>query len=276
MLPTPSTSHVSFDNVYEPAEDSFLLLDALSAPSETAFLQHRFPAATASSGAATPAPLVVEVGTGSGVVLAFVTAHAKTIFGHTNVLTLATDVNRFACEAAQRTVQTAIKDVCDSDTQTPTTSAAPASSAAFLSPVLSDLTSAIRPGEIDMLIFNPPYVPTEELPILPSTHSIDTSAGSNQGVSSHSIFERDSYLLSLSYAGGADGMETTDRLLEQIPTILHPERGVAYLLLCAQNRPEDVKARIRAWGNGWAAETVATSGKTAGWERLQIVRIWRP
>ena len=39
--------------------------------------------------------------------------------------------------------------------------------------------------------------------------------------------------------------------------------------------PEDVKAGVRAWDGGWCAETVGTSGKTAGWEKLQIVRIWR-
>jgi release factor glutamine methyltransferase len=88
-------------------------------------------------------------------------------------------------------------------------------------------------------------------------------------------FERDSYYLSLTYAGGMDGMETTNRLLEAVPGVLHPERGVAYVLLCAQNRPEEVKERIRGWGGGWKAESVGNSGTQAGWEKLVIVRIWR-
>jgi release factor glutamine methyltransferase len=52
---------------------------------------------------------------------------------------------------------------------------------------------------------------------------------------------------------------------------------VAYLLLCAQNKPEEVKDRIRGLEGGgrWRAETVGMSGKQAGWEKLQIVRIWR-
>ena len=66
MLPTPDTSHVSYDQIYEPAEDSYLLLDTLSSASETTFLRSHFRTG--------PAPLVVEVGTGSGVVLAFVVA----------------------------------------------------------------------------------------------------------------------------------------------------------------------------------------------------------
>ena len=63
MLPTPDTSHVPYKRVYEPAEDSYLLLDTLSSAVETEYLQKAFPDI---------APLVVEVGTGSGVVLVFV------------------------------------------------------------------------------------------------------------------------------------------------------------------------------------------------------------
>lgn len=70
-------------------------------------------------------------------------------------------------------------------------------------------------------------------------------------------------------------METTDRLLSQLSEILSPDRGVAYILLCAQNKPEEVKSRIKGWGTGWAVETVGTSGKKGGWEKLQIIRIWR-
>jgi len=91
---------------------------------------------------------------------------------------------------------------------------------------------------------------------------------------SKTTFEEDSHLLALSYAGGRDGMETTDRLIAALPDTLS-ERGCAYLLLCAGNRPEEVKQRIREFGSQWRAETVGTSGKTAGWEKLQIVRIWR-
>jgi len=47
------------------------------------------------------------------------------------------------------------------------------------------------------------------------------------------------------------------------------------VLLCAQNKPEAVKASIRAWSGNWCAETVGSSGKKAGWEKLVIVRIWR-
>lgn len=70
-------------------------------------------------------------------------------------------------------------------------------------------------------------------------------------------------------------METTNRLLAQVPDVLSA-KGVAYVLLCAQNKPEEVKSAIRELPHGpWQVETVGRSGKKAGWEKLQIVRIWR-
>jgi len=242
MLPTPSTSHVSFDTIYEPAEDSFLLLDTLSSHNETCFLTSRLPYNT-------PTPLVAEIGTGSGVVLAFLAAHARSIFSR-EILTLGIDVNTNACHATAQTVSVALREH--------------ESKSLYLGSICADLCTVLLPGSVDVLIFNPPYVPTETLPTLPHLQEIEDS------------YERDSQLLSLSYAGGVDGMVTTNRLLEQIPTVLS-EKGVAYVLFCRQNRPEEVKEEIRQQqGMGkWNAETVGRSGKVAGWEKLEIVRIWR-
>lgn len=242
MLPTPSTSHVSFDTVYEPAEDSFLLLDTLSSPAETSWVKNRFLSSTIS-------PLLVEVGTGSGVVIAFLAAHAESILGQEDVLTLGIDVNASACAATTETVSKAISEQ--------------GSSALYLGSVCGDLGSALVDGSVDVLVFNPPYVPSEELPTLPSA-----------GVDVTRTFEADSHLLSLSYAGGVDGMETTYRLLKDLPGVLSG-RGLAYVLLCAQNKPEEVKDFVRSILR-MNVETVGTSGKMAGWEKLQIIRIWKP
>lgn len=248
MLPTPSTSHVAFERVYEPAEDSYLLLDTLSSAGEKAFLQQRF-------GGTAPTPLVVEIGTGSGVVLSFVHAHAETILGRADILTAGVDVNRYACEATAQTVSVAEREKAT----------AGETHGFYLGNVVGDLIGPLRASMVDVLIFNPPYVPTPELPDLP-TLSHTTAQPS---------FDDDSHLLALSYAGGADGMETTDRLLDALPEILSPDRGCAYILLCAQNKPEVVKRRIRSWGEAWDVQTVGSSGKKAGWEKLQIIRICR-
>ena len=265
MLPTPSTSHVSFDRVYEPAEDSYLLLDTLSSASESAFLQDRFggptqdPRSTSSASADhadLESPLVLEVGSGSGVVLAFLTANAEAVFGRSDVLTVGTDVNHFACEATWQTVEKALDARVLAAPET-----RPTTRPAFLGTVAGDLASAVRANSVDVLVFNPPYVPTESLPPL--------------DVSPEASFDRDSRLLALSYAGGADGMETTHRLLSALPSVLKRQRGVAYVLLCARNHPDAVKAHVASWGRGWRAHTVGHSGNKAGWETLEVVRVWR-
>lgn len=243
MLPTPDTSHVAFERIYEPAEDSFLLLDTLSSASEKTFLQGRFRDAS---------PLVVEIGPGSGVVIGFVNAHAEVIFGSRSVLTAAVDVNSHACRATGETARKAAAENA-------------LTHGTYLGAAQGDLVAPLREASVDVLIFNPPYVPTEELPRQP---------GPAEAVLKPS-FDDDSYLLSLSYAGGRDGMETTDRLIDSLPTTLSA-KGCAYILLCRQNKPDEVKQRIRdSFGQDWKAETVGTSGKQAGWEKLEIVRIWR-
>lgn len=260
MLPTPDTSHVSFDTIYEPSEDSYLFLDTLSSPSESKWLTERFQNAS-------PMPLVVEAGTGSGVVLAFTAAQSQEIFGRRDILTLGTDVNRNACIATRETVSTAIKEQQGAQDN----SGDSRLHAIHASSMTADLCSALRPNSVDVLLFNPPYVPSEELPRLPSAEENDPVTA--KAMSRSAKFENDSYFLSLTYAGGADGMETTNRLLDDIPDILS-SRGVAYVLLCKQNRPDEVMDRVRNQG-GWCAEIAGSSGKQAGWEKLVIVRIWR-
>lgn len=243
MLPTPSTSHLSFTNIYEPAEDSYLLLDALSSPAQTTYLSTRFPSTL------TAVPLVLEIGPGSGVVLAFVAAHARPLFGRRDVLALGIDANVFACAAAASTVRRALRD------------ADPAAAGALVDVLRGDLGGCVRRGQVDVCVFNPPYVPSEVVPPL--------EAAEERGV-----FARDSALLALATDGGADGMAVTERLLEQLDALLS-SRGVAYVLLCARNSPELVARRIRGWGHGWTVDTVHSSGKQGGCEKLQIIRIAR-
>ena len=256
MLPTPSTSHVDTTRIYDPAEDSFLLIGTLSADTECAFLKARFLASC-------PIPLVLEVGIGSGVVLAFVTQFAEHMFGSPHVMTLGFDINVHACTASLQTISKS----CDSARQSGQPHAVP------LGVMQSDLATACRPGTVDVLMFNPPYVPTSKLPLQGKLAETEVEGPVGRPFE-HAKFAEDSRLLELSYAGGKDGMEVTARLLEQIPSLLSP-RGVAYVLLCEGNKPEVVKESIRAWGDRWAVETINRSGKKAGWEKLQIVRIWR-
>ncbi|XP_067298980.1 methyltransferase N6AMT1 [Pseudorasbora parva] len=131
MYPTPlyaPAGHGSFSDVYEPAEDSFLLMDALEKDAD--WLKGR------------RACVCLEVGSGSGVVSAFLAS----VLG-SEVLYLCTDVNP---AAAQCTLQTSQRNLIQ------------------LQPVVTDLVQCLLPrldGKVDVLVFNPPYVvtPSEEV-----------------------------------------------------------------------------------------------------------------
>jgi len=233
MLPTPNTDHIDPNTTYSPAEDSFLVLDTLT--SEAPFLHAHFPARA-------PPPLVLELGTGSGVISAFVAQHAQHLFGRSDVQLLGTDANALACAATATTLR-------------------PARAPHFLAVLAADLAGPLRANVVDVLVFNPPYVPT---PDLPSLAPVSPAA---------STFDEHSRLLALTYAGGNDGMQVTQRALDDLDRILAPA-GVAYILLCRSNRPRDVVGRLAA--RGWTCQKAGGSGSTGGIERLEVWRIWRP
>lgn len=217
MLPTPGLKDIDYDKVYEPAEDSFLLLDVLELQQEQ--VQQRFQDRV---------PVVAEIGTGSGIVTTFIKENILT-----NSVYLATDVNPVSCRTAMNTVR-------NNDSHW-----------SLVDSLQMSLTTGIRHHVIDLLVFNPPYVPAEEVPAVPQN-------------------EDDSTWLDLALLGGADGMETTWQVLDQLGDILSAD-GMAYVLFCARNKPETVAETMRQ--RGWAVETVEV--RKAGWEVLSVLRFLR-
>ncbi|KAM9670965.1 methyltransferase N6AMT1 isoform 2-T4 [Dama dama] len=150
-FPTPLCGHVgrgAFSDVYEPAEDTFLLLDALEA----------------AAGELTGVEICLEVGSGSGVVSAFLAS----VIGP-QALYICTDVNP---EAAACTLETAR---CNK---------------VHIQPIITDLVKGLLPRlkeKVDLLIFNPPYVvtPPEEADSLPAEPQ---GKPKNTGVDSLSLF----------------------------------------------------------------------------------------
>ncbi|KAI9356992.1 hypothetical protein DFJ73DRAFT_821731 [Zopfochytrium polystomum] len=129
-LPTPETGHLrerQFRDVYDPAEDTFLLLDALEADRE--YLT------------STVDPLIcLEIGSGSGCVITFLNLLLK----KSSTVCFSTDINGAANRA---TTITASKN--------DTTSPVEAVNCLFAEPLARRLARSV-----DVLIFNPPYVVT--------------------------------------------------------------------------------------------------------------------
>lgn len=112
--------------------------------------------------------------------------------------------------------------------------------------VVSDLASAFGNqlnGKVDLLIFNPPYVPTD----------------------SDELGHCD---LRAAWAGGKDGMEVTGRFLPDIARLLSPG-GCCYLVLVQENHPIEV-AKLVAEKYNLMPKLIAK--RTAKNERLSV---WR-
>ncbi|BFF94832.1 methyltransferase N6AMT1 [Drosophila madeirensis] len=124
-METPHFDHLTaqdYEHVYEPAEDSFLLLDALEA--DLPFLNVLQPR------------LCVEIGSGSGIII---TALSKQLANTS--LCLATDINLKACDATRRTAR---------------------HNEARVDSLRCNLADVLRKRSVDVLLFNPPYVVTSD------------------------------------------------------------------------------------------------------------------
>lgn len=91
--------------------------------------------------------------------------------------------------------------------------------------LLGPLAARLR-GKIDVLLFNPPYVPTEDA----EQSFSQPDSGGNADIRS-------------SWAGGRAGMLTTEQLLPLVPSLLAPG-GRFYLVVVKENDPDGIVARM--------------------------------
>lgn len=217
MIPMPDLSHLTDQDklyVYDPAEDTFLFLDALEQDAED--LKNQKPL------------ICLEIGSGSGCVSAFI----GSILGSTNTLYLCTDINNRASDCTHRTGR------CN---KIP------------LDPITCDLAHPLSKRlqhSVDIILFNPPYVPTESDEVL--------SAQSDRGISG-------------SWAGGTDGMEVTNRLLGDIEALLS-ERGKFYLVTLEGNNIPEIRERML---RTFRLQCQIVAQRRAGIENLHILRFSR-
>ncbi|KAI0095288.1 S-adenosyl-L-methionine-dependent methyltransferase [Irpex rosettiformis] len=216
MIPTPDLSHLKredYDHVYEPAEDTFILLDALE--QDASELRELTPR------------VCLEIGPGSGCVTSFV----GSILG-TSCLYLTSDINAHASLCALRTGR---------------------QNKVVVDPVTANLVDPFRSRlyrNVDLLIFNPPYVLTDELEVV--------DAQEQGGIAG-------------AWAGGTIGMQVTDVVLDQLDELLSPT-GRFYLVAVKQNDVHNLQRRVQEKFN---VQSEVVLQRRAGREHLFVVRFMR-
>lgn len=176
--------------VYEPAEDSYLLAENLKIKK---------------------GDYVLDIGTGTGIQALTAAEKARKV--------LAVDINPYAIETAKKNAETnKIKNI------------------EFRK---SNLFSKITEKEkFDLIIFNPPYLPTNE---------------------------KD--LLGKSWAGGKKGTETINKFIKQAPKHLKP-KGRIMLLVSSINKPEEIIKKLR----NKKLKTEITARKKLFFEELLVIK----
>ncbi|CAH8853565.1 unnamed protein product [Trichobilharzia szidati] len=195
-MTTPITSCINepeFADVYPPSEDSYLFLDALESDAE--FLSKLNPSIT------------LEIGSGSGVISAFMCSHILKPLFH-----ICTDISFAACRASQRVL----------DHNVPSSSVAyNAINCSLATPLLPRLHQ-----KVDLILFNPPYVPT-----------------------SSEEYEAANSSIVAAWSGGLRGRQVIDPFLSQAVSLLS-EQGCIYLLLSADNCIDEVHQLVDKLSNG--------------------------
>uniref|UniRef100_A0AC35TVN1 MTS domain-containing protein n=1 Tax=Rhabditophanes sp. KR3021 TaxID=114890 RepID=A0AC35TVN1_9BILA len=207
MTPTPlySLKKNRGGSIYDPDNDTFLLMDSLEAHKQA--LVDLKPS------------IVLEVGSGTGIVTAFVRSLLKE---EVNFTSFAIDLNYDACLCTQ---ETSAMNHYETETEI----------------ICGDVSSIIAgfDNKIDVLIFNPPYVLTEEIP--QSTEE-------------------------LCYAGGPNGRFVLDKLLPLISTIL-TLHGRFYLIAIKEN---DIDYLLNFTDNGSLRPSIVNN-KVRGCENLFVL-----
>mmetsp|Transcript_25314 Transcript_25314/g.54472 ORF Transcript_25314/g.54472 Transcript_25314/m.54472 type:complete len:301 (+) Transcript_25314:54-956(+) len=219
----PNLTHLGlrdYDNVYEPSDDTYLLIDAIGMDIDTMEGQKSNKEDGGTTLKRSDIKSTLEIGCGTGVPGVYLamclrcmgavqpikeesttTANkSKTIDGNGNHVHYVTDINSEAIRIAKATAEK--NGIPKSNFQS------------FQCDLASDILQQLQ-NKVDILIFNPPYVPTP-----------DEEVGSDG--------------IEASWAGGKNGRVVLDRALPQIAQLLAFPHGVAYIVVVDDNYPEQL------------------------------------
>lgn len=201
----------SHSEVYEPCDDSFALVDALLAD-RSKLIEHK-------------PKLCMEVGCGSG----YVITSLALLLGQEShgVHYFATDINPHAVRVTRETLE---------------------AHGVHAELISTDIASGLEKrlaGLVDVMVVNPPYVPTPEDEV------------GREGITS-------------AWAGGEDGRSVIDRILPVADNLLSG-KGWLYLVTLESNHPLQLCLQMRE--RGYASRIVLQ--RSTDEESLHIIKFWR-
>ncbi|ONI11701.1 hypothetical protein PRUPE_4G121300 [Prunus persica] len=198
----------SHPEVYEPCDDSFALVDALLADRKN-LLEHQ-------------PTLCLELGCGSGYVI---TSLALIVGQEAHYI--ATDINPHAVRVARETLE-----------------AHGVHAELITTNIASGLEKRLA-GLVDVIVVNPPYVPTPEDEV------------GHEGIAS-------------AWAGGENGRSVIDKILPVADNLLS-EKGWLYMVTLTENNPSEICLQMKE--KGYASRIIVQ--RLTEEENLQIIKFWR-
>ncbi|CAL0329621.1 unnamed protein product [Lupinus luteus] len=201
----------SHEEVYEPCDDSFALVDALLADRSNLLEHHP--------------KLCMEIGCGSGYVITSLALILRQEGHGSNYI--ATDINPHAVKVTTETLKAHGVDA---------------------ELIITDIASGLEKrlaGLVDVMVVNPPYVPTPE-----------DEVGA-EGITS-------------SWAGGENGRSVIDRILPVAEHLLS-EKGWLYMVTLTANNPSEICVQMRK--KGYASKIIIQ--RSTEEESLHIIKFWR-
>ena len=161
------------DNVYVPAEDSYLLADNLEIEANQS---------------------VLEIGTGSGIVAMYASRLAKRV--------TATDINFDACELASKNFE--------------------ANGIENVEILFGNMFEPVKNRKFDVILFNTPYLPTEEGDVIDDT-------------------------INYAFDGGLNGRKVIDLFLDEVPNHLN-DGGIVQMIQSSLSGNEETLQKFDEMG----------------------------